>query len=49
MTRPTTHLYPAPGFSVTPCCDRHPSELPIKDRIVTVERRHLVDCGKGEK
>lgn len=49
MTRPTTHLAPAPGFIETPCCDKHPFSLPIGDRIVTVDRRHLVDCGKGEK
>lgn len=44
MTRPTIHLHPATGALETPCCDRNVSTLPIGDRFVTVERRHMVTC-----
>lgn len=49
MSRPTTHLHPAIGSLETPCCDRNVSTLPIGDRLVHVDKRHLVDCGKGGK
>lgn len=44
--RPTTHLYPAPGYIRTPCCDKEVPKLPSGDKVVTVDRRHLVTCGR---
>jgi hypothetical protein len=43
----TTHAYPRPHETTTPCCGRLLIQLPINDKVSTSQER--VTCGKEGK